>query len=123
MREFGTYEYDKDSIEKGKEEPVKVDDHCVTGDTLIDTVDGQVPIRELVGKKGFVYCYDNKRKRKTVSGFYNVRRTGRDMPVYAVTLENGAVIKMTAEHLVLTQRGWIQVRHLEKKDKIMRINT
>ena len=123
VREFGTYEYDKDSIEKGKEEPVKVDDHCVTGDTLIDTVDGQVPIRELVGKKGFVYCYDNKRKRKTVSGFYNVRRTGRDMPVYAVTLENGAVIKMTAEHLVLTQRGWIQVRHLEKKDKIMRINT
>lgn len=28
IREFGTYEYDKDSIEKGKEKPVKVDDHC-----------------------------------------------------------------------------------------------
>jgi len=27
--EFGTYEYDKDSIEKGKEEPVKVRDHCM----------------------------------------------------------------------------------------------
>lgn len=27
--EFGTYEYDKDSIEKGKEEPVKMDDHCM----------------------------------------------------------------------------------------------
>ena len=24
-----TYEYDKDSIEKGKEEPVKIDDHCM----------------------------------------------------------------------------------------------
>ncbi len=29
VREFGTYEYDKDSIEKGKEEPVKIDDHCM----------------------------------------------------------------------------------------------
>ena len=29
VREFGTYEYDKDSIEKGKEEPVKLDDHCM----------------------------------------------------------------------------------------------
>lgn len=27
--EFGTYEYDKDSIEKGKEEPIKIGDHCM----------------------------------------------------------------------------------------------
>ncbi len=123
IREFGTYEYDRDSIDRGKEEPVKTDDHCVTGDTLIDTIDGQIPIKDLVGKKGLVYCYDCKKKSKAVSEFYNVRKTGRNVPVYAVTLENGAVIKMTAEHLALTQRGWIQVRHLKKKDKIMRINT
>lgn len=29
IHEFGTYEYDKDSIERGKEEPVKVGDHCM----------------------------------------------------------------------------------------------
>ena len=28
IREFGTYEYDKKSIEAGKEVPVKIDDHC-----------------------------------------------------------------------------------------------
>lgn len=28
-REFGTYEYDKKSIERGKEVPVKMDDHCM----------------------------------------------------------------------------------------------
>lgn len=28
IRELGTYEYDKKSIESGKEKPVKVDDHC-----------------------------------------------------------------------------------------------
>lgn len=29
IREFGTYEYDKKSIERGKEVPVKEDDHCM----------------------------------------------------------------------------------------------
>lgn len=29
IREFGIYEYDSKSIERGKEEPVKVDDHCM----------------------------------------------------------------------------------------------
>lgn len=28
IREFGTYEYDKESIEAGKEKPLKKDDHC-----------------------------------------------------------------------------------------------
>ena len=29
VQEFGTYEYDKKSIEKGKEVPVKEADHCM----------------------------------------------------------------------------------------------
>ena len=29
IREFGIYEYDKKSIERGREEPVKVNDHCM----------------------------------------------------------------------------------------------
>ena len=29
VREFGLYEYDKDSIDKGREVPAKVDDHCM----------------------------------------------------------------------------------------------
>ena len=29
IREMGLYQYDPKSIEKGKEEPVKVSDHCM----------------------------------------------------------------------------------------------
>lgn len=29
IREYGLYEYDKKSIERGKEEPVKINDHCM----------------------------------------------------------------------------------------------
>lgn len=31
IREIGTYEYDPKSIERGKEEPIKIADHCVDG--------------------------------------------------------------------------------------------
>lgn len=29
VREFGTYEYDKKALERGKEVPIKIDDHCL----------------------------------------------------------------------------------------------
>lgn len=35
INEFGTYEYDKDSIEKGKEEPVKIADHCMDAERYL----------------------------------------------------------------------------------------
>ena len=29
IEEFGLYEYDKDLLDKGKEQPVKLNDHCM----------------------------------------------------------------------------------------------
>ena len=121
VRELGTYEYDKKSIEKGKEIPVKENDHCITGDTLIDTVNGQIPIKKLVGKKGKVYCYDAKRKKKTISKFYNVRKTRKNADIYELTLQDGTCIKMTADHLLYTQRGWVALKNLKSDDKIVKI--
>lgn len=123
IRELGTYEYDPKSIEAGKEKPMKVDDHCVTGDTLIDTVDGQIPIKDLVGKTGDVLCYDVKRRKQSISKFYNVRMTQRNAEVYEVRLENGKAIKATAEHRFYTQRGWVKLRDLTANDKILKIST
>ena len=121
-RELGTYEYDKKSIERGNEVPVKENDHCITGDTLIDTVNGQIPIEKLVGKKGKVYCYDVKRKKKMISTFYNVRKTRKNADIYELTLQDGTCIKMTADHLLCTQRGWVALKNLRNNDKIVKIN-
>ena len=121
-RELGTYKYDKKSIERGKEVPVKENDHCITGDTLIDTVNGQIPIEKLVGKKGKVYCYDVKRKKKMISTFYNVRKTRKNADIYELTLQDGTCIKMTADHLLCTQRGWVALKNLRNNDKIVKIN-
>lgn len=122
IKEFASYIWDEKALERGEDKPVKQHDHCLTGDTLIDTIDGQIPIEKLVGKKGKVYCYDVKRKKKTISRFYNVRKTRKNADIYELTLQDGTCIKMTADHLLYTQRGWVALRNLKSDDKIVKIN-
>lgn len=121
IKEFASYIWDEKALERGEDKPVKQFDHCLTGDTLIDTVKGKIPIEKLVGKKGKVYCYDVKRRKRAISTFYNVRKTRKNADIYKLTLEDGNSIKMTADHLVYTQRGWVALKHLKATDKILKV--
>lgn len=121
IKEFASYIWDEKALERGEDKPVKQWDHCLTGDTLIDTVKGKIPIEKLVGKKGKVYCYDVKRRKRAISTFYNVRKTRKNADIYKITLEDGNSIKMTADHLVYTQRGWVALKHLKATDKILKV--
>lgn len=120
--EMGLYKYDEKSVERGKEEPLKTNDHCLTGETLVDTISGSVPIKNLVGTCGRVHCYDEKRGKKTTSQYYNVRMTRKRADVFRIALENGKSIIATADHLVLTQRGWVCVSNLKNNDEIVSIS-
>lgn len=121
IKEFASYIWDSKACERGDDKPVKEHDHCLTGDTLIDTIDGQVPIEQLVGKRGKVYCYNRFWKRKTVSTFCNVRKTQENAMVYKVTLEDGTVFKATKEHPVLTEEGWKKIGDLTGRDSILQV--
>ena len=121
IKEFASYIWDAKAAAKGEDKPVKEHDHCLTGDTLVDTIKGQIPIKDLVGKEGMVFCYDTKKGRKAVSRFYNVRMTRRAI-VYEIKLEDGTIIKATEEHPVYTKRGWVKVRDLHDDDKFLKIN-
>jgi hypothetical protein len=83
------------------------EDHCLTGDTLVDTRKGQRTIKELVGKDGHV---------ATLVGwkhYHSVRMTGQQQDVFKVTLSDGRSFKGTATHPVLTTKGWKEVRELD----------
>nr|WP_302577344.1 Hint domain-containing protein [Anaerobutyricum hallii] len=88
----------------------------------MDTIDGPIPIEELVGKTGKVYCYDIKRNRGTISTFKKVRKTGKNVDVYELILQDGTYIKMTSDHLLYTQRGWVPLKQLKNNDEILKIN-
>ena len=122
IAEFGNYIWDEKLANKGQEKVVKDNDHCIIGDTLIDTIEGQKKIKDLVGKTGKVYCFNEKTKRKAVRKFKDVKMTQKNVDCYKITLSNGKSIIATANHPFLTNKGWKRVDELKKKDKVVKIN-
>lgn len=118
IEEFGLYRWDDKS---GEDKVVKENDHCVDGDTLIDTLTGKRKISDLVGKSGFVWSYNERTKRKCIRWFSRVRKTGVNKPLLLITLENGKTLKCTPEHLILTDKGWLEAQYLNEKTKVVDI--
>lgn len=78
---------------------------CLTGDTLVAVADGRghVSIGQLAdeGKDIPVFCMNNNGKL-AVRYMRNPRVTGRNMPVYKITLENGHILRTTSNHKFMT---------------------
>ena len=113
IREFGLYSWDDKSQE---DKVIKENDHCLTGDTLVDTPDGQKRIRDMVGTNGEIYTTDGE--KACVGRYHDVRMTSVAAEVFEIQLENGKKIKATADHPILTLRGWVRLKDLTESDKI-----
>lgn len=99
---------------------------CLTGGTNVYVADGRgnVTIKELAteGKDVPVFCYD-KNNKVTVRYMRNPRKTGNNLPIYKVTLENGYEIKTTGNHKFLTkENGYVEVRGLKVGDSLKILN-
>ena len=94
-----------------------VEDHCLSGNTLVDTTGGQIKIKDLVGKEGFLYSRDDK-----IKPFFNVRQTGIKQ-TYKIEFEDGRKIIATAEHpFLMSDGGWKQAIDLRPLDMIQCVN-
>ena len=90
IEEFDNYTWQKDkNTDEYLNEPVDTYNHCVTGDTLVDTVDGAIPIQDLVGTTGKVNCLNTETDMPDTSIYYDVRKTREQAPVYEITTESG----------------------------------
>ena len=96
-------------------------DGCLTKDTIVNTLDGDYFIKDLIGTTGMVHCYDIENKKSDIKQFYDVRKTRSNVDVYEIELEDGRTIKATGDHLILTQRGWVEVLNLNATDEIIDI--
>ena len=89
--------------------PVKVNDHCLTGDTLVMTEDGEKPISELVGTNGYVWSYNTETGKAELKLYHDCRMTQISAKnIIELKIETGKKIRCTSDHLILTQNGWKQ---------------
>jgi ribonucleotide reductase alpha subunit len=96
---------------------------CITGDTLIAVADGRgyVPIKQLAdeGRDVPVYAIDDAGKM-VVRKMRNPRLTGKNMPVFKVTIEGGHSFKATGNHQMIMRDGTQKrVDELYEGDQLM----
>ena len=100
--------------------PLKENDHaCITGDTLINTVDGYTQIKDLVGKTGFVNTINPITGENIVCKFDNVIMTSEEAEIIEIEFDNGEILKITENHPVLTDSGWKNAGSLIKEDNVV----
>lgn len=91
---------------------------CVTGDTRVMTDRGMVQIRDLVDKPTGLtidlrFGTDGVGRTTDVGAF----KTGTK-EVFRLTTEEGYSIRLTADHRVMTSRGWVEAQHLTTSDRV-----
>jgi len=98
---------------------------CITGETLIETDIGNIPLKELVkrfqsGKKIKVYSYNEKLNKKELKPVVFGDITRENAKTIQITLENNQILKLTPDHPVYTKnRGYIKASELTENDDIM----
>lgn len=95
---------------------------CLTGDTLIQTTEGEIPIQDLVGKNNvYVYCMDDKGSL-AIRKALRIWKTRENASLVEVRTHRGN-LRCTPEHLIHTRnRGWVPACELKHGDKITGLN-
>lgn len=89
---------------------------CVTGDTLIATPNGNIPIKDLAreNKPVIVYSWNPKTKLPELQWMRNIRLTRKNVKLIEVTFDSGLKVKCTYDHNFYSFRGnKIQAQNLK----------
>ncbi|WIV67905.1 LAGLIDADG family homing endonuclease [Natrialbaceae archaeon AArc-T1-2] len=91
---------------------------CVTGETLISTGRGLVPAEELY-EQGVAtdVVVDGRLSEDEIKEASSVYKTG-EKDVYKLTTEEGYELRLTADHRVMTDDGWVETQELDAGDTV-----
>ena len=116
--EAAGYVWDTNCID---DRPVKENDHCLIGETLVDTKNGAKTISELVGTFGEVWSYNTETGVVELKPYHDCRLTQKQAEIYEIETEDGRFIRCTGEHPILTERGYVLAKDLTASDRIIDI--
>jgi len=105
-------------VEEYPDHEILATNPCVTGDTLISTENGLVPAEELY-ESGVAtdVVVDGRLSDDTVKEASSVYKTG-EKDVYKMTTQEGYDIRLTADHRVMTDEGWVEAGELDEGDTV-----
>lgn len=90
---------------------------CLVGDTLIQTIEGAKPIKDLVGTQPYVYCMNDEGKL-IIKQSSKVWKTRENAELVEIDFNRGKLI-CTPDHKIFTRnRGWVKAVDLQPKDKL-----
>jgi len=121
--EPGILFYDRmnDSPYKYSKQEILATNPCLSGDTLIQTTQGIIKIKDLVGKEVDVYCQVDE-DTLGISKAFNIRKTKQNAEIVRISTTRGDLI-CTPDHLIYTKnRGYVPAINLTRKDRLVGLN-
>jgi ribonucleoside-diphosphate reductase alpha chain len=109
MREYHNVEYAN---------PLESTNPCVTGDTLVYTAEGMIPIAEMVDREIASTVALDTRLGAGEWGPATVPFVTGHKPVFRLKTREGFEVRVTDNHKILTERGWIEPKDLVPGDEI-----
>lgn len=99
---------------------------CVHPDAIIRTSIGEITIKQLVERikqkeEIYVMCFSETENRIVFERAIWGEQTRKQAKLIKIKLKNGKELKLTPDHKVCTDRGWLEVRNIKKTDKILGI--
>ena len=90
------------------------DDHCLIGDTLVSTPDGDKRIIDMVGTEGLVNTPTGAKP------YTNCHQTHHNAPVFTVETDDGRTVTATATHRFVMADGSLKrLMDLQEGDELM----
>ena len=103
-------------IENGEFEYAGVNP-CLVGDTLIQTIEGPIAIKDLVGTQPYVYCMDDDGKL-TIRQASKVWKTRENAQLVEIDFNRGKLICTPSHKIYTRNRGWVEAKDLKPKDRL-----
>jgi hypothetical protein len=117
-----TTDFTERRIAEAREDPnVFVREYCLTGDTPIKIpLKGIIAIKDLVGVENFrTVSVDPATGQGVLGKGHSAQRTGVNVPVYKITMEDGSVVKATKEHpFLMNDLTYVELQNLKVGDEL-----
>ncbi len=108
-------------VEKYPEHYIDATNPCFTADTRVYTYEGLKRIGDLAGREEIDLVIDKREHDTNPLTGYHVRKTG-ERPIYRLDTEEGYGVRLTDNHKIRTDKGWVKARDLVVGEKIHILN-